>query len=410
MARWIARTPWYAWLASVVLLLLGGTLPAASDSSSNYVRRMLDPTPDPPYFGFDVAVSGSTVVVGASRAAYVFARVPGGWRQQARLVAPDRARRPFFGREVAIDGDTIVVSTIGPFDGTLSAAHVFVRAPGTTEWSLQATLESPPEGVLFGAPLAIQGDVIAVGGGEFGHPERGRVFVWSRQGSEWELEDSFAAPVGETLALSGNTLAMGEPTAPPNFAGAVHVFVRAQNGWREQAVLRSPDLDHPPGGNQFSFGTGIALDGNTLLASATAGSPRFRTYVFVRRGEEWRHQATLIDPQSQPHGFGSSVALDGNQALIGAIGGPSRPSSFGIGYVYRRSGRQWQLTDQLIAPQSHASNNFGPVVALSGSRAALVPGPQGGSEVPPGAAYVFERRLSPGDEVATGLPSFPAPR
>jgi FG-GAP repeat len=388
-------------LVSLLVLLLGGAAPALAASSPNYVRWKLDPTPAPGYLGFDAAISGNTVVVGASGAAHVFVRVPGGWRQQARLVAPDRLRRRSFGDVVAIDRDTLAVAAAGASEGgnPAGAVYVFVREPGTGAWSLQAMLEAPePSRILFGAPIAISGDLLAVGGFAFIEGE-GRIFLWRRQGTTWNLEETLVDNRFESFALAGNTLAVGEPSTPPNSTGAVRVFIHGGEGWREQAVLQSPDQDGQPLGAQASFGQAVALDGNTLLASAVAGLPPYRAYVFVRRGETWRHQATLTDPQGNYHGFGWSVALDGNRALIGAFGGRSGPTSFGIGYVYLRApGGQWQLEDQLIAPGVRASNNFGPVVDLAGNRAVIVSGPQGGSVLTPGSAYVFERRLAPAGE------------
>lgn len=388
------------WLACAVLLLFAGAWPAASASSPGWVRWKLDPTPDPAYFGIDAVVSGNTVAVGTNGAVYLFVRVPGGWRQQARLVSPDPSRRQFFGQLIDLDGDTLAVGAGTPFDDiALSGlAHIFMRSPETGAWSFQTTLRPPePAGIVFGGPVAISGDLLAVGAVDLhgGPGGEGRVYVFRRQGTDWSLEDTLIVPLLSSLSLSGGTLAAGEPFAPPNVAGAVRLFVREPGGWRQQAVLQSPDLDNPPGGNQFGFGTAVAVDGNTLLASATAGSPRFRTYVFVRRGDVWRHQATLIDPQPQYHGFGWSVALEGDRAVVGAFGGPSGPRSFAIGYVYVRTGRQWRLEDRLVAPDVRPINNFGALVDLSGDRVVIVAGPQGGSGVPPGAAYVFERRARP---------------
>lgn len=394
------------WPIGFVLLLLQGAGPATSETSPQNMRRALDPAPDPDYFGYDVALSGGTVAVGATEAVHVFVRVPGGWRQQARLVSPDRRQRELFGLTVALDGNTLVAAGGGPFDGTTSAGvvYVFVRAPETGTWSLQATLEPPePTGLLFGGPGSLSGDVLAIGGLEVhGNTGEGRIYIFRRIGTVWSLEDTIIDSDAGSFALAGNTLAVGEPGAPPFSAGGVRLFVRSAGEWHEQAFLQSPDLGNLPPATQINFGQAVALHRNTLLVSATAGYAPFRAYVFVRQGGAWLHQATLTDPQARYHGFGWSVALEGDRALIGAFGGQSGRGSFGIGYVYVRTGGQWQLEDELIAPDVHASNNFGPVVSLSGDRAAIVPGYQGGSVIAPGAATVFERRSRRGKESRAG--------
>ena len=66
-------------------------------------------------FGFSVAISGDTAVVGANRyglhglegSAYVFVRTGATWTEQARLSAP--VTPAHFGYSVAVDGDTVVV-------------------------------------------------------------------------------------------------------------------------------------------------------------------------------------------------------------------------------------------------------------------------------------------------------------
>ena len=69
-----------------------------------------------------MAISGDTVVVGASRknseagAAYIFERNAGGvenWGQVKKLTAGDAAVDDSFGGSVAISGDTVVVGAYG---------------------------------------------------------------------------------------------------------------------------------------------------------------------------------------------------------------------------------------------------------------------------------------------------------
>ncbi len=78
------------------------------------------------YFGSSVAISGATVVVGASAddvganvdanvdqgSAYVFVRSGAIWSQQQRLTAVDGAASDYFGYSVAISGATIAVGAV----------------------------------------------------------------------------------------------------------------------------------------------------------------------------------------------------------------------------------------------------------------------------------------------------------
>jgi hypothetical protein len=95
-------------------------------------------------FGWSVAISSDTVVVGAQNddhagfnsagSVSVFVRSGTTWSEEAWLTASDPETGAYFGTSVALSGDTLIVGAV-PDD---SAAYVFVRS-GTT-WSEQAKL------------------------------------------------------------------------------------------------------------------------------------------------------------------------------------------------------------------------------------------------------------------------------
>ncbi|MBN8459768.1 MAG: hypothetical protein J0M04_18210 [Verrucomicrobia bacterium] len=111
-----------------------------------------------------------------SGAAYVFVRNGGVWTQQAYLKASNTGRGDSFGNSVAISGDTVVVgasdessSTTGvnstPNDSALNsgAAYVFVRSGGV--WTQQAYLKASNtgEGDFFGSSVAVSGNTVVAG-------------------------------------------------------------------------------------------------------------------------------------------------------------------------------------------------------------------------------------------------------
>ncbi|MFG0319059.1 MAG: FG-GAP repeat protein [Planctomycetota bacterium JB042] len=136
-------------------------------------------------FGWSVAVSGETVVVGAPMersqaievdgeqdddtggdrgAAYVFERSGGSWGQTAYL-KPTTQSNNLFGQSVAVDGGTVLVGAItDSTDASWSgAAYVFVDAP--SGWAGQAYLW-PVAGDAddqFGTSVALSGDTAVVG-------------------------------------------------------------------------------------------------------------------------------------------------------------------------------------------------------------------------------------------------------
>ena len=211
-------------------------------------------------FGNSVAVSGDTVVVGASGedssatgvngnqsdntalwagAAYVFVRNGTTWTQQAYLKASNTEAGACFG-VVAVSGDTVVVGggdssnatgvngnqgdTSAPGSG---AAYVFVR--NGTNWSQQAYLKASNTGGSFGGSVAVSGDTVVVGGGDSSN----------------------------ATGVNGN---QGDTNAPGS--GAAYVFVRNGTTWTQQAYLKASNTGAGDG-----FGS-VAVSGDTVVVGA----------------------------------------------------------------------------------------------------------------------------------------------
>ena len=137
------------------------------------------------YFGWSVAVSGDSVVVGAyydddsgsgSGSAYVFVEPGGGWsgtlNEDAKLLASDGVQMDNFGRSVAMSGDTVVVGAFLDDDNGSGSgsAYVFVEPGGGWSGTLnEDTKLLPTDGAAddyFGFSVAVSFKTI-VGGAEF---------------------------------------------------------------------------------------------------------------------------------------------------------------------------------------------------------------------------------------------------
>ncbi len=129
-------------------------------------------------FGVRVALSGDTALIGArfddddvnggdSGSAYVFTRSGTSWSQQAKLTAADGAAGDWFGYSVALSGDTALIGAHfndNDVNGVDSgSAYVFTRS-GTT-WSQRAKLTAADgaAGDQFGGKVAISGDTALIG-------------------------------------------------------------------------------------------------------------------------------------------------------------------------------------------------------------------------------------------------------
>ncbi|MCX7633154.1 MAG: FG-GAP repeat protein [Turneriella sp.] len=325
-------------------------------------------------FGRSVAISGSTIVVGAnfedsnqttitntdgeptsamsnddasnSGAVYVFKRdVGGNWSQDAYLKASNTESGDGFGKSVAISGSTIVVVATGEDSsqtiitnndgeptsamsnnsaGESGAVYVFKR-DASGNWVQDAYLKaSNAEGTdFFGASVAISGSTIVVGA---------------------DGEDSNATTINNndghpTSAMSNNSA---------SDSGAVYVFKRDGSGnWIQDAYLKASNA-----GANDEFGYSVAISGSTVVVAAwwedsnvtmidnddnkptsamsnNSASNAGAVYVFKRdAGGNWIQDAYLKASNAESDDkFGWSVAISGSTIVVGAINEDSDQAS-----------------------------------------------------------------------------------
>lgn len=375
-------------------------------------------------FGEAVAISGDTVVIGASGedsgsfganstaddaaasagAAYVFVRSSGLWTQQAYLKPANTSAGDLFGRSVSISGDTVVVGAPGEDSSTAGvnstpneiatdagAAYVFVRSGST--WTQQAYLKAGQvtAGDNFGAAVAVSGDLVVVGN---------------------PLEDSTTTVINSTPNDAGNAI------------GAANVYVRNGSAWTQEAYLKSMS-----GATVDRFGSVVAISGETVVVgvytedgSTTGTSSTYNNgktnagsaYIFVRNGGSWTRQAYLKAHQTNEQDlFGISVAVSGDTVVVGATQEDSSTQGInttpnesstdsGAAYVFVRNGSTWTQQAYLKAARVRPGNLFGSAVAVSGDTIVVGASSENSSSTgtdstandsaaDSGAAYVFTR-------------------
>ncbi len=343
-------------------------------------------------YGYSVAISDSTAVVGApfknshAGAVYVFERTGTKWTQRGKLTASNAAPGDFFGDSVAISGSTAVVGAPGQNSST-GAAYVFERTG--TKWTQRAklTASNAAPGDFFGDTVAIS-DSTAVVGAPLKNSSTGGAYVFERTGTAWSQQARLTDPdaahgdfFGSSVAISGSTAVVGAPRKD-SLTGAAYVFERTGTAWSQQARLTDPDAAQ----GDF-FGSSVAISGST----AVVGAPRKDSltgaaYVFERTGTAWSQQGKLTDPHAAADDFfGSSVAISGSAAVIGAPGNNSRA---GAAYVFERTGTEWSQQAKLSPSHPAAGEEVGSSVAISGSTA-VIGAPDKNSRA--GDAYAFER-------------------
>jgi len=377
-------------------------------------------------FGWRVAVEGDTAVVGGYRnrvvdrnagAVYVYERDVG------NLICPDSwcevaILRPFgplpyddhrLGSNVAISGDTIIggASRDDTNGDRAGSAYVYVKDGGV--WKTQQKLLASDGAAFdhFGNALAIDGDKAYVGSGSGGS---GAVYEFTRAGTVWtetaKIMPDIPVPgqnFGGDIALHGDTLLVAagwESTATDAQIGAAYVFTRQGGAWVQQARLEASDGD--PGDR---FGVGVALDGDTALIGAPQDSDvapnSGSAYVFTRSSGVWTQRAKLANPPAgNGDSFGFQLALSGHTAVIpGDLEDVAPLINSGAAYVYTGMGANWSLRDKITASDATDFQALGWGIALDDDTLLLgAPGNKFSFTFNEGAAYLLDLNVDFDDD------------
>lgn len=234
-------------------------------------------------FGNAVAVSGGTIVVGApfrndqTGAAYVFVQKGTTWTQQAELTARDGNPGDDFGGAVAVSGRTVVVGASGY--NSIPEGVVYVYSQRGDTWVRQAELigSGAAWGDEFGGAVAVSGDTLLVGApNAHGNNLIGAAYVFVRSGGDWTQQSILSASdaatadrFGLSVALQGSTAIIGAP-GKNGGAGVAYVFVRNATTWTQRAELRAATS-----GTGDQFGNSVALYRTTFLV----GEPAISQYT-----------------------------------------------------------------------------------------------------------------------------------
>jgi hypothetical protein len=396
------------------------------------------------YFGISVAISGNTIVVGAPSAtvgvnsfqgaAYVFVKPAGGWvnaAQTAKLTASDGAAGDGFG-SVAVAGNTIVVGAPGAAPGeseggTVSpgAAYAFVEPAGGWGNATQTAKLTASDGVAgdgLGSSVAVSGNTIVAGAPNVtigGNTSQGVVYVFLEHARGWANTTQSAKltaydgatndHLGESVALSGNTIIAGAPRGTDLHGdpvqGAAYVFVEHAGGWA--GATQTAELTGSDGAAGENLGGSVAISGNTIVA-AVGNSSDGEADVFVEPGGGWTNKtqsAKLTASGGGPGGgLGGSVAISGNTIVVGAPNATVGGNTYqGAVYVFVKPPSGWAnatQTAKLTSSDGGASyweggggpygDYFGGSVAIAGNTIVVGAGDATvGDNLTRGAVYVF---------------------
>ena len=334
---------------------------------------------------------GNPGAPGDPGAVYVFTLKAARWVETSKLVEDDNCTAEMgaagigFGWSVAISGNTVVVGA--PFAPILVQGNVFPTGDGevyvfvkpAAGWPAQMTpssiltasnpsgfrnrVVSPEgEGVQLGWSVAISGSTIVAGEpgqyGGGGYTAPGAVDVFVRPASGWPASMHQTAqlintstlahianpygPVslGYSVAISGATIVAGAPNTVDHNGGSgeLDVYTEPVGGWHnatQKALLM------PPAGST-GLGFAVAMDADTVVSGEGGlGSNPQTAYVFQMPAHGWASTAPTGELAS-PIGtgntdFGDSVAISGSTVVVGVPRGPTANGTIGIAYMFHLS-------------------------------------------------------------------------
>jgi hypothetical protein len=373
--------------------------------------NLYPPSADDCHFGGCLALEGSTLVVGSSRAIYIYKDLA----LQARLcpVANPGSPDPQI-TSVSLSGNTLVA-------GTSTQIDLWMETP--LGWKLQATL-----GLANASTVAVDGDhlVAATNGGGASNDA---VSFFTRRDAQWlpvsrstnHDADTYSADLfGHLVALKGLVAALGLPNwnksatdnRGPEYSG--RVFLEEYDGkvWREQTQLTASEPE--VGANQF--GESVALSDDQLAVSSANRdlldyAPHHGSvYLFERTAQGWREAAKIVSPTpANDEEFGRApIALSRRTLAIGdpgvnvfasnlvldngqSTGQPGEIKNAGAVYVYENQ----VLQAKLLAPdpvdnlsREGSPDHFARSLALDGDELVVGAGDKDGGT---GAVYVWRR-------------------
>ena len=366
------------------------------------------------YFGYSVAMLGSTILVGAYKedsegadagAAYVYDLEDNVWSETTMLSYSSGSASDWFGYAVALC-DTILAgreysdtyAIVGAmFDdekgANAGAAVVFIRVAPTVWVETQALYASDAEaGDTFGSSLAA--DVITCVIGAYsedtGGSNSGAAYVFTEDDGNWtELEKIVASDpavndyFGYAVDISGDYIISGAygSDTDGSLAGCAYVFKLTDGSFVQQQKLLASD-----GAASFNFGKTVSISGSYIAV----GAPENLTvYIFKNTDDVWSEvkivQADILYPGEL---FGRSINLSGDYLIVG-----DRDSGEpGQVYIFNRNAggdNNWGQI-QKITQADAVNDGFGIGVAIQESTTTAVVGAPYITSGE-GRAYVYNR-------------------
>ncbi|MEW6160821.1 MAG: FG-GAP repeat protein, partial [Verrucomicrobiota bacterium] len=181
-------------------------------------------------FGSAVSLEDNTLVVGAHRdntaqgpgagSAYVLVRDGGTWSEVQKLTANEGSHNEAFGYAVALSGNSIIIGAPRAKTASLETGAVYVFERSGVNWiqrerftPIQIGSTNPP---AFGHSIALSSQFALVGAPSIDTPgaqKAGAVFVYVRNTTSWTVQNILTLHNGREQEAFGFSVALHENTA-----------------------------------------------------------------------------------------------------------------------------------------------------------------------------------------------------
>lgn len=371
---------WFKTTVSIVLIMiihLAGESAAQEEGDCPLDTKLLasDGVEDAS-FGQSVAVSGDTIVVGASGdsgkglfsgAAYVYRFDGSSWVEEQKLVASDAMELDSFGFPVAVEDDVILIGATGDDDSGGNSGSVYVFRHDGSAWVEEQKLlaDDGEEFDYFGSMVSLSGETALIGSPYT--DDGGSVYVFVFDGSSWVQNQKLVADDAETgdnfgsaVGLMGDTAVFGvyEDDVNGNDSGSAYVFRYDGSTWAQEQKLVPDDGD----ANEW-FGLSVAIWEDTILVGAPLDDKVGAIYVYHFDGSVWTNEQKILGEGTSMVSFSVHISLCANTAVVGSFA-----SDFAL--LFHEIGGWWTLGETLVAADPEATDSF-QGLALVGNTAVI---------------------------------------
>ncbi|MEO8011049.1 MAG: FG-GAP repeat protein, partial [Dokdonella sp.] len=289
-----------------------------------------------------------------------------------------------FGWSVAVDGDLAVVAEVRASAGLPARLRTYAR--NGTNWIYQPGQDIEIQGDS-GAKLSFNDGTLALT--SFGSAtSRSYIRILRHTGSNWVSEAGLsttasyyeAVATNDQIAVFGEELYDGGAGADQ---GRIRIYRRQGNGtWSSQTL--TPTI--PQAGARFGRSVAIVSGGivvgapyETVTDGAGTHTRAGAAYVYELTGDTWNQAARLVEPQSGSHAqnqFGSIVAISGadpgtpDRLLVGRASNAANART-GIVRGYRRVSGTWTPGLTITADTPSTTDRFGCSLAMDGDWAVI---------------------------------------